>query len=78
MPNSELTRLSVTALRDLLRRREVSALDATRAHLERIEALDDSTVQSLLTVTRDLAETQARAADERIQRAKTGRCSACR
>src|SRR4051794_16960004 len=72
MPNSELTRLSLTALRDLLRRREVSALDAARAHLDRIEALDDRTVRSLLTVTRDTAESQASAADERIARGDDG------
>jgi aspartyl-tRNA(Asn)/glutamyl-tRNA(Gln) amidotransferase subunit A len=72
MPTSELTGLSITALRDLLRRREVSALEATRAHLERIEALDDSTVKSLLTVTRDLAESQADQADQRIKSGEDG------
>ena len=35
-----LTSLSLTALRDLLRHREVSSLEAARAYLERIEALD--------------------------------------
>jgi aspartyl-tRNA(Asn)/glutamyl-tRNA(Gln) amidotransferase subunit A len=61
-----LTGLSIRELRELLARREVSALDIARAHLDRIEALDDSTVRSLLTVTRERAETQARQADERI------------
>jgi aspartyl-tRNA(Asn)/glutamyl-tRNA(Gln) amidotransferase subunit A len=67
MSNQDLTRLSITALRDLLRRREASALEIARAHLERIEALDDKTVRSLLTVTRQHAEAQANQADERIK-----------
>ncbi|MCA1646801.1 MAG: Asp-tRNA(Asn)/Glu-tRNA(Gln) amidotransferase subunit GatA [Chloroflexi bacterium] len=61
-----LTSKTVRELRELLGRRDVSALEVARAHLERIEALDASTVQSLLTVTRELAETQARQADERL------------
>src|ERR1043166_8686134 len=61
-----LTGLSIAALRDLLARGEVSALEVARAHLDRIEALDDSTVRSLLTVTRETAESQARRADERL------------
>jgi aspartyl-tRNA(Asn)/glutamyl-tRNA(Gln) amidotransferase subunit A len=72
MTNSELTRLSITALRDLLRRREVSALEAARAHLARIEALDESTVKSLLTVTRELAERQAEQADQRLKNGEVG------
>src|SRR4051812_1870201 len=64
--SSDLTSLSITALRDLLRRRQVSALDVAQAHLRRIEALDETTVKSLLTVTRDTAEDQARRADQRI------------
>jgi aspartyl-tRNA(Asn)/glutamyl-tRNA(Gln) amidotransferase subunit A len=72
MTNSELTRLSVTALRGLLRQREVSALEVARAHLDRIEALDDATVKSLLTVTRAHAEAQAAKADERIQAGEDG------
>ena len=60
------TSLSVTALRDLLRRREVSALEVARAHLDRIEALDEPTVRSLLTVTRAHAEQQAQVADKRL------------
>jgi aspartyl-tRNA(Asn)/glutamyl-tRNA(Gln) amidotransferase subunit A len=61
-----LTALSVGQLRSLLARREVSSLEAARAHLERIEALDESTVRSLLTVTRVHAEQQARSADQRL------------
>jgi aspartyl-tRNA(Asn)/glutamyl-tRNA(Gln) amidotransferase subunit A len=61
-----LTSLGIRQLRDLLARREVSALEVTRAHLERIEALDNETVRSLLTVTRDHAEHQAQRADARL------------
>ena len=61
-----LTSLTIRELRDRLGRREVSALEVARAHLDRIEALDNSTVHSLLTVTRERAEQQARQADERL------------
>ena len=63
---TELTSLTISALRELLRAREVSALEVARAHLDRIEALDARTVESLLTITRETAEQQARAADARI------------
>jgi aspartyl-tRNA(Asn)/glutamyl-tRNA(Gln) amidotransferase subunit A len=63
---SELTSLTISALRDLLQRRQVSALEVARAHLDRIEALDSRTVQSVLTITRETAENQARVADARI------------
>src|SRR5438445_3879061 len=61
-----LTSLSIRELRDLLSRREVSALEVAREHLDRIEALDDTTVRSLITVTREHAEAQAKRADERL------------
>ena len=61
-----LTSLSIREMRALLERREVSALEVARAHLDRIEALDESTVRSLLTVTREVAEKQAREADDRL------------
>src|ERR1700716_501004 len=68
----ELTAPSIRELRDLLARREVSALEVARAHLDRIEALDESTVRSLLTQTRETAEQQARKADERIAAGDNG------
>jgi aspartyl-tRNA(Asn)/glutamyl-tRNA(Gln) amidotransferase subunit A len=61
-----LTSLSIRELRERLARREVSALEIARAHLDRVEGLDVSTVRSLLTVTREHAERQAHAADERL------------
>jgi aspartyl-tRNA(Asn)/glutamyl-tRNA(Gln) amidotransferase subunit A len=62
---AELTSLSIREMCDILARREVSAVDLARAHLDRIEALDESTVRSLLTVTREVAEKQALNADNR-------------
>ena len=67
-----LTELGIRALRDLLARREVSALEVARAHLDRIEALDDRTVKSLITLTRDHAEAQARYADVRLKEGEDG------
>jgi aspartyl-tRNA(Asn)/glutamyl-tRNA(Gln) amidotransferase subunit A len=61
-----LTSKTVRELRTLLDRREVSALELADAHLDRIENLDEKTVRSLLTVTRELAEAQARLADQRL------------
>ena len=62
-----LASLSIRELRELLARREVSALEVARAHLDRIDALDDETVRSLLTVTRERAEEQAKQADARLR-----------
>jgi aspartyl-tRNA(Asn)/glutamyl-tRNA(Gln) amidotransferase subunit A len=61
-----ITSLGAGELRQRLHSRELSSLEVTRAFLERIEALDASTVRSLLTVTRDVAEQQARQADARL------------
>jgi aspartyl-tRNA(Asn)/glutamyl-tRNA(Gln) amidotransferase subunit A len=63
---SELHSLSIREIRERLMRRDVSALEVARAHLDRIEALDEATVRSLLTVTREVAEDQARQADKRL------------
>ena len=52
------------------------ALEVARAHLDRIEALDATTVRSLLTVTREHAEAQAREADTRLRWRSACRCSA--
>jgi len=64
--SSELTDLTIAALRDLLHRRDVSSEELTRAHLERIAALDDSTVRAFLTVTPDVARASAQRADDRL------------
>jgi aspartyl-tRNA(Asn)/glutamyl-tRNA(Gln) amidotransferase subunit A len=62
---ANLTSLTVTQMRDLLRRREVSALELAHAHLARIEASDPQ-IRAFLTVTPELAERQARLADQRL------------
>jgi aspartyl-tRNA(Asn)/glutamyl-tRNA(Gln) amidotransferase subunit A len=67
-----ITSLSVGELRERLRRRELTSLEATRTHLERIQALDQTTVRSLLTVTAELAEQQAKLADARIAAGEDG------
>ena len=63
----KLTQLSIAELRDRLAGREVSAAEIAEAHLARIEGLDSTTVRSMLTVTREHAERQARLADERLK-----------
>jgi aspartyl-tRNA(Asn)/glutamyl-tRNA(Gln) amidotransferase subunit A len=63
---ASITSHSIAALRALLAKRDISALELARAHLDRIEALDDSTVQSMLSTTREHAESQASAADARL------------
>jgi len=61
-----LTSYTIAELRALLARHDVSALEVARAHLDRIEALDEATVRGMLTVTREHAEAQARVADARL------------
>src|ERR1700730_10670298 len=63
---SELSSLSIRELRERLMRRDVSELEAARAHLDRNEAIEEATLHSLQTVTRDVAEDQARQADKRL------------
>jgi aspartyl-tRNA(Asn)/glutamyl-tRNA(Gln) amidotransferase subunit A len=60
-----LWELSIHEAADLLRRREISSVELTRAHLERIAALDD-TLHAFITRTPDLALQQAEAADRRF------------
>jgi aspartyl-tRNA(Asn)/glutamyl-tRNA(Gln) amidotransferase subunit A len=62
---SELNRLTVAEARDLLRRREISALELTRACLERI-ALVDPKINAFITVCNREANEQATAADRRL------------
>jgi aspartyl-tRNA(Asn)/glutamyl-tRNA(Gln) amidotransferase subunit A len=68
---TDLTALTVTQMRDLLRRRSVSSLELTRAHLARIEALDRR-VRAFLAVSPEVAEQQARGADERLAAGEDG------
>jgi len=64
---AELHYLTVAEAHDLLSRREISAVELTRAVLDRIGAVDER-LKAYVTVTSELALEQARAADERIGR----------
>lgn len=68
---SELTRLSIDEAADLLKRRQVSAEDLTRAALERIAATEPA-LHSFITVTAEGAMEEARAADARRARGEHG------
>ncbi|MBI1801956.1 MAG: Asp-tRNA(Asn)/Glu-tRNA(Gln) amidotransferase subunit GatA [Chloroflexi bacterium] len=59
-----LTALTLHEAHDLLRRKEVSALELTQAALARIEAVDPQ-IKAFITVTAERALDQARAADAR-------------
>jgi aspartyl-tRNA(Asn)/glutamyl-tRNA(Gln) amidotransferase subunit A len=63
----DLAGLTVERAGRLLRTRKVSALELTRATLDRIHALDGK-LKSFITVTADLALLQARRADREIGR----------
>ncbi len=61
---SELTRMTAAGLAAAIAAGETSAVDVTRAHLDRIDALDDR-VHAFLHVAPDAALDAARAVDER-------------
>ncbi len=60
-----LWELTIHEAADLLRRREISSVELTRAHLERIDEVD-TTLRAFITLTPDLALKQAEAADRRL------------
>jgi aspartyl-tRNA(Asn)/glutamyl-tRNA(Gln) amidotransferase subunit A len=60
--------LSIHELHDLLSKREVSAVEVTRAYLDRIGEVDPK-IRAYLTVTADHALTQAEEADRRLKKA---------
>jgi aspartyl-tRNA(Asn)/glutamyl-tRNA(Gln) amidotransferase subunit A len=62
----DLIWLSAYEARERLRAGDVSAEELTRAHLERIEQVDGA-LGAFLTVTAEMALTQARAADRRLR-----------
>ena len=65
MERNELPFLSATALAELLRRREVSPVEATVAYLARIEQVDPA-LNSYITVTAERAMAEARQAEAEI------------
>ncbi len=66
-----LHRLTLSEAAELLRRREVSSVDLTRAAFDRIREVD-TRIHAYLTLTEDAALAQARRADERIARGEAG------
>ncbi|MEO8355538.1 MAG: Asp-tRNA(Asn)/Glu-tRNA(Gln) amidotransferase subunit GatA [Chloroflexota bacterium] len=62
----ELHELSIQQAHDLLSSRKISSEELTRAYLERIRRLDPQ-IKSYVTVSEELALTQARDTDQRIQ-----------
>ncbi|WP_069803518.1 Asp-tRNA(Asn)/Glu-tRNA(Gln) amidotransferase subunit GatA [Thermogemmatispora onikobensis] len=64
---SALHELTLSEAATLLRQRQISSVELTRAFLERIDALDER-IRAFTLVTADLALQQAREADQRLQR----------
>ncbi|CAN5558718.1 Asp-tRNA(Asn)/Glu-tRNA(Gln) amidotransferase subunit GatA [soil metagenome] len=62
---TELTDLTLAAARDLLDRRELSSVELTEAHLDRIDQIDDQ-VQAFITVMAEQARAMAAGADATI------------
>ena len=67
MNHADLPFQTVAALSELIRRGEISPVEATEAYLERIDALNGD-LRAYLTVTPDLARPAARAAADEIAR----------
>src|SRR5436305_95372 len=67
---TELYKLSIHEAGELLRARQISSVELTRAHLDRIRAVDDK-VKAFTLVTEDLAMQQAKEADRRFQNGST-------
>jgi aspartyl-tRNA(Asn)/glutamyl-tRNA(Gln) amidotransferase subunit A len=66
-PNTDLTRLSLREASELVRRKDVSPVDLTRACLRRIERLNP-VLNAFITVTAEQAMAQAREAEAEIRR----------
>jgi len=67
MPDSELCALTLEELSPLLWTKQVSPVEVTQAHLERIEALDRA-LNAFITVTREQALAAARRCEKEILR----------
>ena len=67
---SELHTLSITEAGEMLRRHEISSVELTRAHLDRIRAVEDK-VKAFTLITDELAMQQAQEADRRFSRGDT-------
>ena len=67
---TELNKLGIHEAGAMLRARQISSVELTRAHLERIRAVDDK-VKAFTLVTDDLAIRQAQEADRHFQNGDT-------
>ena len=67
MHKTDIPFLSAAALGELIRKQEISPVEAVAAYLERIDAVD-GTLHSYITVCRDEATQAARAAEQAIVR----------
>jgi aspartyl-tRNA(Asn)/glutamyl-tRNA(Gln) amidotransferase subunit A len=65
--NDDILYASISELGRLLRTRKISAVELTKACLERLETLGPK-YNALATLTRELAEQQARESDDRLKR----------
>ena len=63
----ELTKLTITQAHEGLKKKEFSALELCRAYLDKIEK-EDKKIQAFLTISKDLAISQAKKVDEIISR----------
>lgn len=63
----QMTELSISEASDLLRQKQISPVDLTSACLERIDQLNP-TLNAFITVTRETAIAEARAAEAEIQK----------
>jgi aspartyl-tRNA(Asn)/glutamyl-tRNA(Gln) amidotransferase subunit A len=69
--NPEIIGLTIAKARDMLAHGEVSSVELTRAYLERIEAVDPK-LNALVTVTAEMALSQAEAADVTLKNGEGG------
>jgi aspartyl-tRNA(Asn)/glutamyl-tRNA(Gln) amidotransferase subunit A len=65
----ELTSLQINQAAELIKQREISPVELTLAHLERIQKLDHY-LNSFITIMPELALQQARQAEKEIQNGK--------
>lgn len=60
-----VSKLTIHELHDMLVKKEISAIELTQNHLDRIHALDGQ-IKSYITVTEELAMEQAKAVDDKL------------
>ena len=68
---SKLTKLSIHSALDLLKKKEISAVELTEDYLKKIDEQNDK-YNAFITVTPEIALEQAKAADKKIEEGKCG------